>query len=96
MSLAFSGQDLNRWWATTPADAVIDSPDQIAPLRLYKTIRDNSHAELDPSTVVLTALLGGQVAGVAIWVLPKPLHRSESLLQLLYRKGIKYKDALED
>jgi ribosomal protein S18 acetylase RimI-like enzyme len=37
-----------------------------------------------------------RVVGVAQWVLPANLSRSETLVQFLYRRGIEYKDHLED
>ena len=74
----------------------MDTVEEIPPLRLQKTIRDHRHRELDPKTVVVCAVIDGEVAGVASWHVPAPLRRSESLAEAIYRKGIEYKDALED
>jgi GNAT superfamily N-acetyltransferase len=94
--LAFSNHGLTRWWAPTEADAITDTPEQIPPLRLHKSTREHIHRELDPSRVTVCAIIDGQVAGVATWKVPTPLRRSETLAELVYRKGIEYKDALED
>lgn len=42
------------------------------------------------------AVIDNEIAGVAIWLVPTPLGRSESLAEVIYRKWIQYKDALED
>ena len=94
--IAFSGHGLMRWWATSPELAVTDTVEQIPPLRMSKMIRDHCHRELDPKGIVVCAVIDGKVAGSAAWTMPKRLWRSESLGEVIYRKGIQYKDALED
>ena len=54
------------------------------------------HRELDPKAVMVVALIDGEIVGLAIWLVPTPLQRSESLAEAIYRKSIEYKDALED
>ena len=80
----------------SPELAITDSVEQIPPLRLYKQTRDHRHRELDPKGIVVCAIIDGKVAGVAAWKMPRKLWRSESLGEVVYRKGIQYKDALED
>src|SRR5215471_14567806 len=94
--LAFSNLPLSRWWSTTPQDAIINSVDDIPSLRMYKTIRDHSHRQLKPGSFLVCALIDGQVIGFALWSLPKRLWRSETLAEVIYRKGIEYKNDLED
>jgi ribosomal protein S18 acetylase RimI-like enzyme len=94
--LAFSNSGITSFWSPTPALAKTDTVEEIPPLRLQKTIREHRHRELDPKSVVVCAIIDGEIAGVASWYVPAPLHRSESLAETIYRKGIEYKDALED
>src|SRR5271154_2590060 len=94
--LAFSNHGLVRWWSMSPELAITDSVEQIPPLRLYKQTRDHQHRELDPKGIVVCAIIDGKVAGVAAWTMPRKLWRSESLGEVVYRKGVQYKDALED
>ena len=94
--LAFSNSSITRCWSTTPNDAVLNSVDDIPSLRLYKATRDHKHRELHPGVIVVCALIDNQVVGCAAWGPPKRLWRSESLMELLYRKGIESKDFLED
>jgi GNAT superfamily N-acetyltransferase len=93
---AFSNSLITSWWSTTPELAKSDTVDEIPPLRLQKTTREHRHRELDPKTLVVCAVIDGQVAGFATWETPNPLRRSESLAEVIYRKGIEYKDALAD
>ena len=51
---------------------------------------------MKPGTLVVCALIDDQVVGWASWGLPKRLWRSETLADVIYRKVIEYKDALED
>lgn len=94
--LAFSNSGLSRWWSSTQSDAIINSVDEIPSLRLYKTIREYVHKELHPGTIVVCAVIDNQVVGCATWGPPKRLWRSERLVEMLYRKGIEAKDAIED
>jgi ribosomal protein S18 acetylase RimI-like enzyme len=93
---AFANSPLSQWWATTPADAATDTADKIPPFRLYRTMREHAHRELKPGTMVVCALIDGQVVGYADWGLPRKLWRSETLAEFVYRKGMEYRDALED
>jgi ribosomal protein S18 acetylase RimI-like enzyme len=80
----------------SPELAITDSVEQIPTLRLYKQIRDHQHRELDSKGIVVCAIIDGKVAGVGAWTMPRKLWRSESLGEAIYRKGVQYKDALED
>src|SRR5438477_1625131 len=93
---AFSNSTITSWWSPTPELAKSDTVDEILPLRLQKTTRDHCHRELDPRTLVVCAVIDGKVAGFATWEPPNCLRRSESLAEVIYRKGIEYKDALTD
>jgi GNAT superfamily N-acetyltransferase len=94
--LGFSDGVLNQWWAMSRADAVMNTPEDIPPLRLYKQIRTQARQELAPDIVVVTALVDGQPAGIALWSPPKRLWRSETLAELIYRKALERKDVIED
>lgn len=94
--LAFSDSGLRQWWSASPEFAVTDSVEQIPPLRMSKSIREQFHSELDPKGIVVCAIIDGKVAGCATWQMPRRLWRSESLGEVVYRKAIQYKDALED
>ena len=94
--LAFSNSPISRWFATTPADAITDREDQIAPFRLSRLTREYAHREFQPGVVQVFALIDGRVVGCAIWGLPKHLYRSETLVELIYRKGIECKNNIED
>lgn len=94
--LAFSNEECFRWWASSPAAAIINTADQIPALRLYKATRDHRHRELKPDVFVVCAIIGIQVVGWASWGLPKKRWRSETLMEAVYRKVIEYRDAFED
>jgi len=94
--LAFSGDDLHRWWAATPADSVVATPEDIPPHRLSYGIRAHARRELKPDLVVVTALFEEEVAGLAVWTPPKRLWRTETMTEFLYRKFLTLKDACED
>lgn len=94
--LAFSNNSLSRYWSATKQDMSMRSVEDIPPLRLYLTERDHHHRELDPTSFVVTALIDGVVVGCASWQPPKALWRSETLMELLYRKAIQAKDKVED
>jgi GNAT superfamily N-acetyltransferase len=94
--LAFSHSSLSQWWSASEKDMTMKTVEDIPPLRIYLTERDHRHRELDPSSFVVTALIDGVVVGCAYWQTPKYLWRSETLMELLYRKTIQTKDKLED
>lgn len=94
--LAFSGQALTSWWSSEPEGSVFPTPDDIPRRRLQRRTRIAAHTELDPDTVVVTALVDDQIAGVAVWKTPKRAWKKETLIELLYRKFIELKDNLED
>lgn len=85
-----------RWCASTEANAITDTVDQIPKFRLYKTTRDYMQRELDPRLATIYAVIDQQVVGAALWRLPASLVRQETLFQFLYRKGTEYKTAIED
>ena len=94
--LSFSNRGLSRWWATSPELAITDTVDQIPARRMHKTIRDHLHRQLNPKSIVVCAIMDRKVVGYVVWTMPKKLWRNETLAELIYRKVVKYKDALED
>jgi len=94
--LAFSHSSLSQWWSASEKDITMNTVEDIPPLRIHVTERDHRHRELDPTSVVVTCLIDGVVVGCAYWQCPKSLWRSETLMELLYRKAIKMKDKIED
>src|SRR5579862_1944952 len=95
-TIAFANSPLTRYWSPTPADHDIQSLDQISSGRLRRAIRDHAARELQPGNFIVCAIIDGVVAGFAVWGVPKPLWRSETLAEVLYRKSVEYKNALED
>jgi len=69
-----------------------DIPDD----RLRKDIRGIAHEELRPNIIPVTALLDGEVAGFAVWEIPRRHWRHENFPQFVYRKTIERMDALND
>jgi len=94
--LAFSDGNWIRWCAAAPSDIVTDTIDEIPALRLYKITQYYKHIELNPRTVVVCAILETQVVGFAEWIMPARFASRESLTNFVYRKGIEYKDVIED
>jgi GNAT superfamily N-acetyltransferase len=94
--LGFSESALSQWWATTPRDAMVNTPEDIAPLRMYKQIRAHAHQELDPDIIAVSAIIDGEAVGFAIWSPPEYLWRSETLAELIYRKMVVLNDRFED
>jgi GNAT superfamily N-acetyltransferase len=94
--LAFSHSSLSQWWSISEKDMTMKTVEDIPPLRIYLTERDHRHRELNPTSIVVTALIDGVVVGSAYWQTPKSLWQSETLMELLYRKTIQTKDKLED
>jgi GNAT superfamily N-acetyltransferase len=94
--LAFSGQSLLRWWAASPSDAIIRSPEEITPRRLQRYIRNYGRWNGSPHIVVVAAVVEGEVVGVAVWYPPKRFWRKETIAQFAYRKSVEAKDRLED
>ena len=89
--LAFSGDVLDQWRATTLNDAIkIETADQIPPRRLQKLIHEVTLQNVRPDTKVVTATLDGEVAGIAIWEPPKRYWRHESLSEIFHRKSIEF------
>ena len=72
------------------------SPTDIPHRRLQRSIRASARRELEPDTTVITALMDGEVVGVAVWNMPKRLWRAETLLGRLHRLFMSFKDRLED
>lgn len=94
--LAFSNGNWLRWCASNPTDVITETIDQIPTLRFYKTTRHYKHIQMNPRTVVVCAVIESQTIGVATWTKPISLAAHETLAEFIYRKGIEYKDALED
>jgi len=94
--LAFSGQNLIRCWSASPADAVINGPEDISDRRLERTIRVNAHRELSPDIAVVTAVLDREVVGVAVWNTPERLWRKETVAERAYRTFVSLSDQLDD
>jgi hypothetical protein len=88
-SLAFAGDPVDRWVTVDPI--VFVSSEDIPRERLQHRMLHDTFTQLRPDTVFVVALLDNQVAGYAVWELPRKYHRSESLAQFLYRKAIGYK-----
>ena len=84
--LAFSGDPVDRWCTINPV--VFASGDDIPPEYLHQQMRHDALEELRPDSVVVTALLDDEVAGVAVWEPPRRYRRPEGLLQFLYRIAI--------
>lgn len=96
-TICFANTPLTRYWSPTPAaDVDIQSADQIHPDRLRRASRDHAFREIEPGNFVLYAIADGVVAGFAIWGVPKPLWRSETLWEVLYRNSVAYKNKIED
>jgi hypothetical protein len=64
--------------------------------RLRKDIRGIAHEELRPNIIPVTALLDGEVAGFAVWEIPRRHWRHEGFPQVVYHKTIERMDALND
>ena len=93
--LAFSGDPIDRW-LTVKDHEPYSNKDDIPSLQLERDIRDIVHQIIQPGVVVVTALIDDQVAGVAVWLIPR-LHWSvEILSQFFHRKCLEYKDKFED
>jgi GNAT superfamily N-acetyltransferase len=91
LCLAFSGDILDQWRATTPEDAIkLETAEQIPPRRLEKCIHEVALQEVRPDTIVVTALLDGHVVGIATWEPPEHYWRHESVPELLYRKSLEF------
>jgi GNAT superfamily N-acetyltransferase len=94
--LAFADSTISRWWSPTPKDAELNTVDDIQSFRLSRVTRDHKHRELQPGVIVVCAVIDNQAVGCAAWRPPKRLWKSETLAEMLYRKVIESKDALED
>jgi len=94
-TLAFSGDPIDRW-----RGANVDKPytieSDIPHMQLERDARHTSNQGLQPGVVCVTALLDGQVAGVAVWDVPRRHRRTETLSQLAYRKYVEYQESLAD
>jgi ribosomal protein S18 acetylase RimI-like enzyme len=95
-TLAFANSPLSTYWASTPADADSSTLEKIHPYRLRRVARDHTMREAQPGVFVVYAMIDGVVAGYAVWGVPKALWRSETIAEIIYRKSIAYKNAIED
>ena len=96
LTVAFSGDPIDRWCSVNGDEPIMEKEEDIPDDRLRKDIRGIAHEELRPNIIPVTALLDGEVAGFAVWEIPRRHWRHESFPQFVYRKTIDRMDAWND
>lgn len=84
---AFQTSSLAKWWRVK---------EQITPQQLLRSARHCHRVHNDPTKVIVVAMIGDEVVGHAVWILPKRLWRSESLISSSWRYILYLKDRIED
>ena len=95
LNLAFSGDPMDRWRTIIGEEPYSDEHD-IPHLQLERDIRDIVHQNIQPGVVSVAALIDGQVAGIAVWLIPRHHWRIETLSHFIFRRCVEYKDKFED